>query len=97
MLLEMPVKHSFQAKNSRSQRHQAALTPTTRASLDPTPSVNQLSANFEDKTTSGRGRNLKKIKIILWLVGWLPVTGALMEARGPGTQESRTHLEGSKR
>ncbi|MBW0553252.1 hypothetical protein O181_092967 [Austropuccinia psidii MF-1] len=25
------------------------------------------------------------------------VTGALMEARGPGTQESRTHLEGSKR
>ncbi|MBW0574751.1 hypothetical protein O181_114466 [Austropuccinia psidii MF-1] len=26
-----------------------------------------------------------------------PVTGALMEARGPGTQESRTHLEGSKR
>ncbi|MBW0577520.1 hypothetical protein O181_117235 [Austropuccinia psidii MF-1] len=25
------------------------------------------------------------------------VTGALMEARGPGTQESRAHLEGSKR
>ncbi|MBW0543183.1 hypothetical protein O181_082898 [Austropuccinia psidii MF-1] len=25
------------------------------------------------------------------------VTGALMEARGPGTQESRTHLEGSNR
>ncbi|MBW0536765.1 hypothetical protein O181_076480 [Austropuccinia psidii MF-1] len=25
------------------------------------------------------------------------VTGALMEERGPGTQETRTHLEGSKR
>ncbi|MBW0553322.1 hypothetical protein O181_093037 [Austropuccinia psidii MF-1] len=28
---------------------------------------------------------------------YLIVTGALMEARGPGTQESRTHLGGSKR
>ncbi|MBW0494916.1 hypothetical protein O181_034631 [Austropuccinia psidii MF-1] len=25
------------------------------------------------------------------------MVGALMEERGPGTQESRTHLEGSKR
>ncbi|MBW0477095.1 hypothetical protein O181_016810 [Austropuccinia psidii MF-1] len=43
----MPVQHSPRAKNTRSQRHQAVLTPTARAPLDSTPSVHQLSANLD--------------------------------------------------
>ncbi|MBW0569094.1 hypothetical protein O181_108809 [Austropuccinia psidii MF-1] len=43
----MPVQHSPPGKNKRSQRHQAVLTPTTRAPLDRTPLVHQLSANFD--------------------------------------------------
>ncbi|MBW0569580.1 hypothetical protein O181_109295 [Austropuccinia psidii MF-1] len=43
----MPVQHSPPAKNTRSQRHQAVLTPTARAPLDRTPSVHQLSANLD--------------------------------------------------
>ncbi|MBW0495148.1 hypothetical protein O181_034863 [Austropuccinia psidii MF-1] len=43
----MPVQHSPPAKNTRSQRHQAVLTPTARAPLDCTPSVHQLSANLD--------------------------------------------------
>ncbi|MBW0504213.1 hypothetical protein O181_043928 [Austropuccinia psidii MF-1] len=42
----MPVQHRPPAKNTRSQRHQAVLTPTARDPLDHTPSVNQLSANL---------------------------------------------------
>ncbi|MBW0573289.1 hypothetical protein O181_113004 [Austropuccinia psidii MF-1] len=40
----MPVQHSPPAKNTRSQRTPAVLTPTARAPLDHTPSVHQLSA-----------------------------------------------------
>ncbi|MBW0492890.1 hypothetical protein O181_032605 [Austropuccinia psidii MF-1] len=43
----MPVKHSPPAKNTRSQRHQAVITPTARAPLDHTPSVHQMSANLD--------------------------------------------------
>ncbi|MBW0544139.1 hypothetical protein O181_083854 [Austropuccinia psidii MF-1] len=43
----MPVQHSPPAKNTRSQRHQAVLTPTARAPLDRTPSVHQLSAKLD--------------------------------------------------
>ncbi|MBW0582711.1 hypothetical protein O181_122426, partial [Austropuccinia psidii MF-1] len=43
----MPVQNSPPAKNKRSQRHQAVLTPTGRAPLDHTPSVHQLSANLD--------------------------------------------------
>ncbi|MBW0556547.1 hypothetical protein O181_096262 [Austropuccinia psidii MF-1] len=43
----MPVLHSSQAKNTRSQRNPAFLTPTTRVPLDFTPSVHQLSANLD--------------------------------------------------
>ncbi|MBW0581616.1 hypothetical protein O181_121331 [Austropuccinia psidii MF-1] len=43
----MPVQHSPPAKNTRSQRHQAVLTPTARAPLNHTPSVHQLSANLD--------------------------------------------------
>ncbi|MBW0462988.1 hypothetical protein O181_002703 [Austropuccinia psidii MF-1] len=43
----MPVKHGPPAKNARSQRIPAVLTPTARAPLDRTPSVHQLSANLE--------------------------------------------------
>ncbi|MBW0573149.1 hypothetical protein O181_112864, partial [Austropuccinia psidii MF-1] len=41
------IQHRPPAKNSRSQRHQAVLTPTARAPLDRTPSVNQLSSNLD--------------------------------------------------
>ncbi|MBW0503047.1 hypothetical protein O181_042762 [Austropuccinia psidii MF-1] len=43
----MPVQHSPQAKNTRSQRHQAVPTPTARAPFDCTPSVHQLSENLD--------------------------------------------------
>ncbi|MBW0562587.1 hypothetical protein O181_102302 [Austropuccinia psidii MF-1] len=43
----MPVQHSPPAKNTRSQRHQAFLTPIAGAPLYCTPSVHQLSANLE--------------------------------------------------
>ncbi|MBW0539371.1 hypothetical protein O181_079086 [Austropuccinia psidii MF-1] len=57
----MPVQHSPPAKNTRSQRHQAVLTPTARAPLDRTPSVYKLSENLdrgrpmEGEATSRRG------------------------------------------
>ncbi|MBW0493011.1 hypothetical protein O181_032726 [Austropuccinia psidii MF-1] len=41
------IHHSPPAKNTISQRHQAVLTPTARAPLDHTPSVNQLSTNLD--------------------------------------------------
>ncbi|MBW0493770.1 hypothetical protein O181_033485 [Austropuccinia psidii MF-1] len=43
----IPAQYSPPAKNTRSQRHQAVLTPTARAPLDRTPSVHQLSANLD--------------------------------------------------
>ncbi|MBW0583498.1 hypothetical protein O181_123213 [Austropuccinia psidii MF-1] len=43
----MPVQHSPPAKNTRSQRNKAVLTPTARVPLDCTPSVHQLSANLD--------------------------------------------------
>ncbi|MBW0587390.1 hypothetical protein O181_127105 [Austropuccinia psidii MF-1] len=42
----MPVQHIPPAKNTRSQRPQAILTPTARSPLDCIPSVHQLSANL---------------------------------------------------
>ncbi|MBW0552290.1 hypothetical protein O181_092005 [Austropuccinia psidii MF-1] len=43
----MPFQHSPPAKNTKSQRHQALLTPTERAPIDCTPSVHQLSENLD--------------------------------------------------
>ncbi|MBW0481790.1 hypothetical protein O181_021505 [Austropuccinia psidii MF-1] len=43
----MSVQHSPPAKNTRSQRNPAVLTPTARVPLDCTPSVHQLSANLD--------------------------------------------------
>ncbi|MBW0483310.1 hypothetical protein O181_023025 [Austropuccinia psidii MF-1] len=43
----MRVQHSPPAKNTRSQRNPAVLTPTARLPLDHTPSVHQLSANLD--------------------------------------------------
>ncbi|MBW0574763.1 hypothetical protein O181_114478 [Austropuccinia psidii MF-1] len=42
----MPVQHSPPGKNTRSQRHQAVLTPTETAPLDCTPSVHKLRENL---------------------------------------------------
>ncbi|MBW0472763.1 hypothetical protein O181_012478 [Austropuccinia psidii MF-1] len=43
----MPVQNCPPAKNTRSQRNTAVLTPTARAPPDHTPSVHQLSANLD--------------------------------------------------
>ncbi|MBW0515129.1 hypothetical protein O181_054844 [Austropuccinia psidii MF-1] len=43
----MPVQHSPPAKNTRSQRNQAVLTPTARVPLDRTPSAHQLCENLD--------------------------------------------------
>ncbi|MBW0577231.1 hypothetical protein O181_116946 [Austropuccinia psidii MF-1] len=43
----MPVQHSLPAKNTRSQRNPAVLTPTERVLLDHTPSFPQLSENLD--------------------------------------------------
>ncbi|MBW0586665.1 hypothetical protein O181_126380 [Austropuccinia psidii MF-1] len=43
----MPVQNSPPAKNTRSQRNPAVLTPSARVPLYCTPSVHQLSANLE--------------------------------------------------
>ncbi|MBW0529797.1 hypothetical protein O181_069512 [Austropuccinia psidii MF-1] len=43
----MPVQHSSPAKNTRSQRSPAVLTPTARVLLDGTPTVHQLSENLD--------------------------------------------------
>ncbi|MBW0589981.1 hypothetical protein O181_129696 [Austropuccinia psidii MF-1] len=57
----MPVQHSPPARNTRSQRNPAVLTPTARVPLDRTRSVHQLSANLargppiEGATPSRRG------------------------------------------
>ncbi|MBW0585083.1 hypothetical protein O181_124798 [Austropuccinia psidii MF-1] len=57
----MTVQHRPQAKNKRSQRHQAVLTPTARAPFGHTPSVHQLNSNLgrgppmEGEESSRRG------------------------------------------
>ncbi|MBW0497932.1 hypothetical protein O181_037647 [Austropuccinia psidii MF-1] len=43
----MPVHHSPPAKNTRSQRNPAVLTPTARVPLAHSPSVHQQSANLD--------------------------------------------------
>ncbi|MBW0584645.1 hypothetical protein O181_124360 [Austropuccinia psidii MF-1] len=43
----MQVQHHPLAKNTRSQRNPAVLTPTARVPLDRTPSVHQLNANLD--------------------------------------------------
>ncbi|MBW0565989.1 hypothetical protein O181_105704 [Austropuccinia psidii MF-1] len=43
----IPVKHSPPAKNTRSQRNPAVLTPTARVPLDCTRSIHQMSANLD--------------------------------------------------
>ncbi|MBW0567324.1 hypothetical protein O181_107039 [Austropuccinia psidii MF-1] len=43
----MPVQHSPPAKNTRSKRNPAVLTPTARVPLDHTPLFHQLSANLD--------------------------------------------------
>ncbi|MBW0557077.1 hypothetical protein O181_096792 [Austropuccinia psidii MF-1] len=43
----MPVQHRPTSKNSRSQGHQAVLTPTASDPLDCIPSFHQLSENLD--------------------------------------------------
>ncbi|MBW0590417.1 hypothetical protein O181_130132 [Austropuccinia psidii MF-1] len=75
----MPVQHSPPAKNTRSQIHQAVLTPTARAPLDRTPTVHQLSANLNKgppmigAATSRRGVvNSRRSRSFSGLLGGYP-------------------------
>ncbi|MBW0586794.1 hypothetical protein O181_126509 [Austropuccinia psidii MF-1] len=75
----MPVQNSPPAKDTRSQRHQAVLTPTEKAPLDCTPSVNQLSENLdrgppmEGAASSRRGGvNSRRARSFSGLLGVYP-------------------------
>ncbi|MBW0584057.1 hypothetical protein O181_123772 [Austropuccinia psidii MF-1] len=75
----MPVQHSPAAKNTRSQRNPAVLTPTARVPLDCTPSVHQLSANLdrgppmEGEAHSRRGgMKLRRSRSFSGLLGGYP-------------------------
>ncbi|MBW0534888.1 hypothetical protein O181_074603 [Austropuccinia psidii MF-1] len=75
----MPVQNSPPANNTRSQGHKAVLTPTARATLDCTPSVNQLSENLdrgppmEGEEPSRRGGvNSRRSRTFSGLLGGYP-------------------------
>ncbi|MBW0516881.1 hypothetical protein O181_056596 [Austropuccinia psidii MF-1] len=75
----MPVHHSPTAKNTRSQRNPAVLTPTERFTLDCTPSVHRLSANLdrgppmEGEAPSIRGgKKSRRSRLFSGLLGGYP-------------------------
>ncbi|MBW0577397.1 hypothetical protein O181_117112 [Austropuccinia psidii MF-1] len=55
----MQVQHRPPAKNTRSQRNPAVLTPPTRFPLDRSPSVHQLSANLDRGAAPSRRGGMK--------------------------------------
>ncbi|MBW0571439.1 hypothetical protein O181_111154, partial [Austropuccinia psidii MF-1] len=55
----LQFQHSPPAKNTRSQRNPAVLTPKTRVPLDCTPSVHQLSANQDRGAAPSRRGGMK--------------------------------------
>ncbi|MBW0563453.1 hypothetical protein O181_103168, partial [Austropuccinia psidii MF-1] len=63
----MTIKHSPPARQTRSQaRAQAVLTLTPRASLDGTPAVHQLRAQFGRRSIIQKGRKrANNIKFLL--------------------------------
>ncbi|MBW0466221.1 hypothetical protein O181_005936 [Austropuccinia psidii MF-1] len=92
----MPVKHSPPAKNTRSQRHQAVLTPTARTPLDCTPSVHQLSENLdrgppmEGEAPSRRGAmNSRRSRSFSGLLGGYPRI-----SQGPRSRSGEAEAEG---
>ncbi|MBW0573309.1 hypothetical protein O181_113024 [Austropuccinia psidii MF-1] len=75
----MPVQKSPPAKNTRSQINPAGLTPTARVPVERTPSVHQLSANFdrgppiEGAAPSRRGRmKSRRSRFFSGLLGGYP-------------------------
>ncbi|MBW0523531.1 hypothetical protein O181_063246 [Austropuccinia psidii MF-1] len=78
----MPVQHSSPAKNTRSQRNPAVLTPTSRVPLDHTPSAHQLSSNLdrgppmEGAAPSRRG-GIKSRRKDLSLASWVVILACL--------------------
>ncbi|MBW0508570.1 hypothetical protein O181_048285 [Austropuccinia psidii MF-1] len=96
----MPVQHSPPAKNKRSQRHQAVLTPTARAPLDHTPTLHQLGANLDrgppmgGEAPSRRGSvNSRRSRSFSGLLGGYPSIyqgprGGLGEAEDEEGEES---------
>ncbi|MBW0470377.1 hypothetical protein O181_010092 [Austropuccinia psidii MF-1] len=89
----IPVQHSPPAKNQRSQRKQAVLTPTERDPLDRTQSVHQLSANLdrgppmEGEAPSRRGACLKGLEVV-WGRGLRRMKWQLLLAGAPEASEA---------
>ncbi|MBW0544808.1 hypothetical protein O181_084523 [Austropuccinia psidii MF-1] len=70
----MLIQHSPPAKNNRSLRNPAVLTPTARVPLDHTPSVHQLSANLDRGPPPSRrgGMKSKRSRSFSGLLGGYP-------------------------
>ncbi|MBW0534801.1 hypothetical protein O181_074516 [Austropuccinia psidii MF-1] len=92
----MPVQHSPPATNTRSQRHQAVLTPTERAPLSHTPSVNQVSSNLdigppmEGEAPSRRGGVKLRRSRLLSLACWVAIQAFL---KGLGEAQGKLKIE----
>ncbi|MBW0586360.1 hypothetical protein O181_126075 [Austropuccinia psidii MF-1] len=84
----MPVQHSPPAKNTRSQRNPAVLTPIARVPLDRTPSVHQLRENLdrgppmEGAVPSRRGgMRSRRLRSFSGLLGGYPSISDVERAR----------------
>ncbi|MBW0497002.1 hypothetical protein O181_036717 [Austropuccinia psidii MF-1] len=89
------IQYSPPAKNTRSQRNPAVLTPTASVPLDCTPSVNQLSSNLDrGAAPSGRGgRKSRRSRSFSGLLGGYPgmsegAIARLVEAEDEEGEES---------
>ncbi|MBW0472868.1 hypothetical protein O181_012583 [Austropuccinia psidii MF-1] len=100
----MPVQHIPQAKNTRSQRHQAVPTPTARAYLDCTPAVHQLSSSLdggppsEGEAPSRRGRMKSRISKSFsgFLGGYPSISQGPRSRSGEAEDEEREESEETK-
>ncbi|MBW0498760.1 hypothetical protein O181_038475 [Austropuccinia psidii MF-1] len=75
----MPVQHIPSAKNTRSNRNTAYMTPTTRVSFDCTPTLHQLSANLdrrppmeeeEPSKTAGLKSRISRLSLDFQWLSW---------------------------
>ncbi|MBW0529847.1 hypothetical protein O181_069562 [Austropuccinia psidii MF-1] len=90
----MPVQHSPPAKNTRSQRNTAVLTPTARVPLDCTPSVHQLSANLDrGPPTEGAGPSRRSISFSGLLGGYPGISEGARARLGEAEDEEGEESE----
>ncbi|MBW0465868.1 hypothetical protein O181_005583 [Austropuccinia psidii MF-1] len=98
----MAFKHNPPAKNTRYQRNQAFLTPTERAPLDCTPSVNQLSANLDrgspiegEAPTRRGGMKSRRSRLFSGFLGGYPIIsqGPRIRSRDMKNEEGKESEE----